>query len=61
MQLPVTKKRRVSIYIDQGTEDRIMIHGKKGHHKLASQVTILVEEALDARDVLEKVHGTLIV
>ncbi len=58
MQIPATNKRRVSIYIDRATEDRIMIHGKKGHHKLASQVTILVEEALEARAILETGSGS---
>lgn len=54
MQLPETKKRRVSIYIDQKTEDRIMIHGKKNRRKLATQVTAMVEDQLDALELLEK-------
>lgn len=55
MQLPETKKRRSSIYIDQKTEDRIMVHAARHKIKrLATMVTILMEEGLDARDLLEK-------
>lgn len=54
MQLPMTKKRRISPYIDQKTEDRIMVHAKKAKHTKTSMAAILIEEALDARDLLEK-------
>jgi hypothetical protein len=55
MQLPTTNKRRSSIYIDQKTEDRIMIHAARHKiKKLATMIQILMEEGLDARDLLEK-------
>jgi len=54
MQLPDTKKRRVYPYITQETEDRIMIHAKKAKHTKTMMAAILIEEALDARDLLEK-------
>jgi hypothetical protein len=53
MQLPATKKRRVPIWLDQDTVDRMMVHGKRGHYKLATIATILSVEGLDARDLLE--------
>ena len=54
MQFPETKKRRVYPYITQATEDRMMIHAKKSKHTKTAMAAILIEEALDARELLEK-------
>ena len=54
MQLPDTKKRRVAPYLAKEAEDRLMIHAKKSKHTKTAMAAILIEEALDARDLLEK-------
>jgi hypothetical protein len=54
MQLPETKKRRVAPYLSKESEDRLMIHAKKAKHTKTMMAAILIEEAMDARDLLEK-------
>ena len=54
MQLPETKKRRVAPYLTKEVEDRLMIHAKKLKRSKTSLAAILIEEAMDARELLEK-------
>jgi len=48
------KKRPISFRLDREKEDRILIHAKKHKHTLTTMIQILMEEGLDARDLLEK-------
>lgn len=54
MQLPDTKKRRVYPYLTKESEDRLMIHARKSKHTKTAMAAILIEEAMDARELLEK-------
>jgi hypothetical protein len=48
--------RPISFRLSREIEDRILIHAKKHKHTLTTMIQILMEEGLDARDLLEKVE-----
>lgn len=57
MQLPGTKKRRVAPRLTDSMIDRIMIHAHREKRTLTTMTQILMEEGLDARDLLKKSEG----
>ncbi len=62
MQLPETKKDRFATWLSEDTIDRIMIHGRREHRSKSAMGRLLIEEALDARDLADlkmKEGGTL--
>jgi hypothetical protein len=49
----MSKRKVLGITLKPINEDRLAIHAKKHGHTLTSMATILFEEGLDARDLLE--------